>query len=134
PARPFLRLRLEDHMIRIGPADRVDAGKLFVILLVVPELLAFAGCDVGNPEREGVAAAELGVVETRTVIARAFVGLRSTASSAATTTTSTSTIAQRVQRVVRRTVRIADAALPLVRLFTERSARASDEGDARAVW
>src|SRR4051812_14945245 len=83
PARPLLRLGLEDDVIRTGPLDRGDAGEVFVVFLCVPDLLAFAARDVGHPERHRVAATEGRTVESRPlVVARISLALAAAAAAA----------------------------------------------------
>jgi hypothetical protein len=69
PAHPLLRLGFEDDAIGTRPLNGVDRVEVFVVFRVVPELLAFAGRDVGHPERERVAAGERRGHQTGTRIA-----------------------------------------------------------------
>src|SRR5262245_43662443 len=112
-------------MIRVGPPNCVDARDVLVVFLVVPDFAAFAGRGVRDPERERVAARERGAHHSGPrVIARR---LRSTPS------TATSATAPSCLRVVRRTIRVAEAPGALMRLQTEWRPRPPDERDPPAV-
>src|SRR5439155_9796894 len=72
---PLVRLRLKDHVILACPLDAVDRGEALIVLRGVPELVTFAACDVGDPERQRVAAGERRVEETGPTIARRLFAL-----------------------------------------------------------
>src|SRR5262249_25750280 len=132
PADPLLRLGLENHAIRAGPLNRVDRVEILVVLLVVPELPAFASRHICDPERQRVAAGERRRHQPGARIAR--LGRGAAAATASTPALSAAaTGANRVQRVIRGTVRVADASQSLVRLLTKRGSRSADERDALAV-
>jgi hypothetical protein len=127
-SNPFFRLGGEDHVIRVGPPNRVHAGEAAIVRRVVPELVTLPGREIEDPERQRVAAGERRAEESRTVVAARLRRLTAPATSAAAAAP-----ARSVQRVVRRTVRIADASRALMRLLAERRARAANERDAFPV-
>src|SRR5207244_1633635 len=110
--------------IRAGPLDRVDSREALIVFRVVPELVTFAGGGVGDPERQRVAALKRRIEQPGPLLDRsaALPFSRSAscgrASTSSRTTTAAASTAKRSQRVVCRTVRIADAPRALMRLLT----------------
>src|SRR5688572_24089053 len=107
------------------PVEVVDGREDRIVRLIAPELMPFAGCDVGDPEAERVSAAEQRARETRNALRRRrnvrVVGLAAASLSA-------------LASLLRgRSWRIADAADAGLSLLAEGKSGAAEEGDAARV-